>query len=280
MATLEVSDGTLWYDEVGDGPPLVFVHGGWMNGDAWRPQVDRFADEYRTITLDVRGHGRTGTTDRDRYSVSLFADDLESLLASLEVERPILCGLSLGSMIVQEYLDRHPDRAAGAILAGPVRSMPPVDVPTGVKPFLSPLPALTATLSVAGPQATFRSLLGSIRTVTSGPWLSTDSAIRSQAMEAVGNVSRAEFRKIFDALYAFDPPELSHVTTPTLVVYGEAEAPPVKRQGRRIAAAVDDGRWTEVPDAGHLVNQDNPQTFNDVCAAFLSDIDATASRAL
>ena len=126
MAELALEDGTLWYETRGDGRPLVFVHGGWMNGRAWRPQVEHFAGDYRVVTLDVRGHGRTGATDQRRYSIDLFTDDLEALLEHLEIEAPILCGLSLGSMVVQQYLHRHPDRPRGAILAGAVRSMPPV----------------------------------------------------------------------------------------------------------------------------------------------------------
>lgn len=276
MTTLSLDDCALSYEDTGEGRPLVFLHGGWQNATAWRPQVERFASENRVITLDVRGHGRTGATDRRRYSVDLFADDLEELLDRLEIDRPILCGLSLGSMVVQTYLDRHPDRAAGAILAGPVRSIPPYDVPRAVKPFVSPLPAITASLSTAGTEATFRSLLLSTRTTTGGPWLAVDSSVRAEAFDALEDVSRAEFRKIFRALYRFDPPGLSHVATPTLVVYGDHEAPPVKRQGERIAASVDGGTRVELPDAGHLVNQDSPEAFNAAAAEFLDGLDAAS----
>ncbi|APW99647.1 alpha/beta hydrolase [Halobiforma lacisalsi AJ5] len=282
MATFPFDDGSgsLWYDVRGDGRPLVFVHGGWMNGRSWKPQVEHFADDYRVVTMDLRGHGNTGSTDRDRYSIELFADDLEALLGQLEADadaeapEPILCGLSLGSMVVQEYLHRNPDRAAGAILAGALRSMPPVDLPTGIKGFASPLPAVSTSLSMAGPRATFRSLLYSIRATTGQRWLSVDPATQSSAMEAVGEVSNAEFRKVFDALFRYDPPSLSGVSTPTLVVHGEQEAPPVVRQGERIAATVDDGRHLTLDRSGHLVNQDRPRAFNDVSTKFLGGIAA------
>lgn len=275
MAELPLDDGALWYDARGDGPPLVFVHGGWMNGRAWQPQVEHFADDYRTITLDVRGHGRTGATGPDRYSIDLFTDDLEALLDHLDLEQPILCGLSLGSMVVQRYLDRHPDRAAGAILGGAVRSMPPIDLPPGTKPFLSPLPGIAASASMMGSETTFRSMLCSIRATTGERWLSVDSGVRANAMDAVGEVSSAEFQKVFGALYRFDPPALDHVETPTLVVHGDQEAPLVKRQGREIAAEVDDGDWLELSRSGHLVNQDRPQAFNDASTTFLGRLSPT-----
>lgn len=282
MTTLSLDDADLWYETTGAGPPLVFLHGAWGNADAWRAQIDVFSENYRVIAPDVRGHGRTGASDRRRYSIDCFVDDLERLLDELDVRRPLLCGVSMGGMIVQAYLDRHPDRAAGAVLAGPIRSMPPVDLPGWLKPFLSPLPALQASLSTSGSTGTFRSLVGAIRATTGGPWLSVDPAVRSRTIDAVDDVSTAEFRKIFAALYAFDPPDLSHVTTPTLAVYGDREASPVKRQGEGIAATVADGRWTEIPGAGHLVNQDRPEAFNATLGEFLAECapraDAPRSR--
>lgn len=274
MTELTLEDGTLWYETRGDGEPLVFVHGGWMNGQAWRPQVERFADEYEVVTLDVRGHGKTGATDPDRYSIELFTDDLEALFAHLDLEEPILCGLSLGSMVVQEYMDRHPDRAAGAILGGAVRSMPPLDVPPTMKPFVSPLPALATSLSMTDTETTFRSMLYSIRATTGRRWLSVNPDIESKAMDAVGQIDRSEFRKVFGALYRYDPPELSHVETPTLVVHGEQEAPLVKRQGKRLVSEVVHGDRLEVSDSGHLVNLDRPDAFNAATETFL---DASAA---
>ncbi|ELY52905.1 alpha/beta fold hydrolase [Natronococcus jeotgali] len=271
MTELSLEDATLWYDSRGDGTPLVFIHGGWQNGRAWTPQVERFDTTHRPITLDVRGHGNTGATDADEYSIDLFTDDLEALLDHLGLEAPVLCGLSLGSMVVQNYLDRHPDRAAGAILGGAVRSMPPVELPPGTKPLLSPMPALAASLSMSGPEATFRSMLTSIQAVTGRRWLSIDPEVRATTMEAVGEVDSAEYRKIFDALYRFDPPSLTHVETPTLVVHGDQEAPPVKRQGREIAAEVDDGACLELSESGHLVNQDRPSAFNEAAETFLEE---------
>jgi len=274
MAALEVDDDTIHYETTGDGPPLVFVHGGWMDGTAWEPQVEYFADEYRVVTLDVRGHGTTGATDTDRYSIELFTDDLEALFAHLEIERPICCGLSLGSMVVQEYLDRHPDRPAGAILGGAVRSMPPVELPSGLKSFWSPLPALTASLSITGSAGTFQSMLASIQSTTGKQWLSVDPTVRAEAIDTVSDISSTEYRKIFEALYRYEPPELTGVETPTLVVHGDQEAPLVKRQGAQIASAVADGTRVELADSGHLVNQDRPRAFNATAADFLDTLPA------
>lgn len=274
MPTIPVEDGMMWYEDRGSGRPLVCLHGGWQNSESWKTQVDRFSGEYRVITYDLRGHGRTGATDARRYSIELFVDDLERLLGRLDIQRPILCGISIGGMIVQSYLDRHPNRARGAVIGGPLQSMPPVDIPPAMKPFLSPLPAITGMVSTIGPTATFQSLLTSIRATVGGRWLTLDPGVRVQAMDALRDVSPDEYVKIFQALYEFATPDLTHVQTPTLVLYGDHEAPAVKRQGERLAETVSFGGCQEIPDAGHLVNQDNPRAFNAACAEFFDSLDS------
>ena len=137
------------------------------------------------------------------------------------------------------------------------------------------MPALATTLSMTGSKAAFRSLLCSIQATTGEPWLSVDPAVRAEAMDAVGDISRPEYRKIFGALYRFDPPTLEGVSAPTLVVHGDRESPLVKRQGAAIASAVVTGRRLTFDDAGHLVNQDRPRAFNAAAGAFLSSVGAT-----
>jgi len=270
MPIVPLEDGTLWYQERGNGPPLVCLHGGWQTAESWHPQVAHFADEYRVVTFDLRGHGKTGATDSRQYSIDLFVDDLDRLLTHLGIDRPILCGISIGGMIIQSYLDRHPNRARAAVIGGPLQSMPPMDLPSTVKPFVSPLPVVAGMISILGPTGTFQSLLSAIRATTGGRWLTTDPAVRAQAITALNEVSPDEYLKIFRALYEFVPPDLSHVHTPTLVLYGDHEAPAVKRQGERLAETLIQGSWQEIPDSGHLVNQDNPELFNGACSAFFA----------
>lgn len=277
MTTASVSDIRVHYTDSGEGPPLVFVHGAWSDAEGWQPQIEAFGDDYRTIAYDLRGHGETGPSDRQRYSVDLFVEDLEALLDELDVDRPVLCGLSLGSMIVQSYLARHPDRVEGVVLAGALQTFPPVRIPTPLKYAMSPMVPLSVSLTATGTRSTFKALLGSIRAITGGPWLSRDADTRRTALDAVEETSRGEFRKIFKALYRYEPPALDGVSVPALIVYGEHDARPVKRQSDELARTLG-GRAVQIADAAHLVNQDNPEAFNETFAEFLSGLDCEASR--
>lgn len=272
MTTTTFSDVDVHYDDQGDGPALVFIHGAWSDAKSWRPQVERFSKDHRTITYDLRGHGKTGASDRRTYSIDLFVEDLEALLDEAGIDRAVICGFSLGSMIAQSYLARHPERVEGIVLAGAVQTFPPVRMPKPMKHAMSPEVLLGTSLATMGTRSTFQTLLASIRTVTGGPWLSTDPEIREEALQAVEETSATEFKKVFEALYAFEPPALDDVSVPALVVYGDQDAPPVKQQSKDLARTLG-GKGIVVRDAAHMVNRDQPEAFNDVLAEFLSEIE-------
>ena len=69
----EVERGTVrtngvetYYERRGDGPPVVFVHGMFMDTAMWEAQAEALSDDFTTVTYDVRGHGHTGGSDRER----------------------------------------------------------------------------------------------------------------------------------------------------------------------------------------------------------------------
>jgi pimeloyl-ACP methyl ester carboxylesterase len=272
MPTVSLGDGSLFYERRGSGPPIAFVHGGWQDSNAWEPQTEDFSDEYSVITYDIRGHGQTGATTASEYSIDLFADDLETLLVELDVENPILVGMSVGGMITRTFLERHPDWVRGAVIGGPFQSMPSLDFVTDLNPFLSPVQAVSQMVATLGSAGTFRALLNSMAAANGGSWLSLDSAVRDQAITAARAVDRAEYTKIFEALYTADPADISHVETPLLVLYGGHETGQIKRQGRQLAESVPNGQHREIADAAHLVNQDNPTAFNKACAEFFETL--------
>jgi pimeloyl-ACP methyl ester carboxylesterase len=95
----------------------VLVHGGLGSGVEWSPVILLLADQFRVITPDSRGHGRS-TNPSGQLSFPTLADDLAALIAALELDRPVVAGWSDGGQVTLELAVRHP----GA--AGPTRSRP------------------------------------------------------------------------------------------------------------------------------------------------------------
>ncbi|PSP62755.1 hypothetical protein BRC77_08960 [Halobacteriales archaeon QH_8_64_26] len=174
-------DAATYYETRGDGRPIVFVHGGWSNSEMWAPQVQSFAAEYRTITYDVRGHGRTTDWGSEPYSIERFVEDLRALIDTLDAEDPILCGLSLGGIIAQTYAATYPEDVGGLVLADTTRWIPPLPISlSGLqKRTLFPKPAVHSYIRAIGVEAYFRQLLAGIQAIEGHQWLALTPEVRA-----------------------------------------------------------------------------------------------------
>ena len=108
---------THYYEQAGEGLPLVLIHGAFADARIWHPQWPYFSARYRVMRYDLRGSGRTGPSSLPHYTMATFADDLAALLDALAVESPSLCGLSMGGVIAQAFAVRYPARPKALILA-------------------------------------------------------------------------------------------------------------------------------------------------------------------
>src|SRR5260221_6919054 len=96
-------------------PPLVFLHGIGGAARAWRGQLDFFSGRYRTIAWDMPGYG--GSAPLPAVSIAALADALQDFLQQAGAAKPILVGHSIGGMIVQQLLAKHPRVASAIVLA-------------------------------------------------------------------------------------------------------------------------------------------------------------------
>lgn len=260
MPTIETSGIETYYERQGSGPPVVFVHGAGVDLEQWRPQLDALADEYTTVAYDVRGHGRTGGSSTAPYSIELFADDLAGLIEALDLDRPVVCGLSMGGCIAQVHAARHPEAVAGLVLAD-----------TFTPTILSRSDWLQRRLlRVAIPPI---ELLGYERVERGLVWLQErfqrgvagDYDQIRRLRERGPPMTTAEFTKVLRAVADFETAEIdySRIGVPTLVIYGEDEAGFVRQHAAKLGAEIATVDLVAVPDAGHVSNLDNPAFFTE-----------------
>lgn len=120
MREIWLTDGPvrLFAVEDGEGPALVFLHGGLASHQAVLPLVGPLADRYRVITPDLRGSGRSWSSEV--LTFDRLADDVLRLLDQLGVERALVGGVSTGSGTAVRFVLRHPGRARGLMVVQPV----------------------------------------------------------------------------------------------------------------------------------------------------------------
>ncbi len=119
MPSIDLNGELFHYACVGEGLPFVFQHG--MGADVTQPiSSGGNLAGWRMIAMDCRGHGQTeANLDPMRISFAQFAEDLAVLLDSLNIERAVVGGISMGAGVALAFALAHPERVNGLILVRP-----------------------------------------------------------------------------------------------------------------------------------------------------------------
>jgi non-heme chloroperoxidase len=220
--TITMSDGTrIYYKDWGSGPPVVFSHGWPLSADAWEDQMTFLASQgYRCIAHDRRGHGRSSQPWRGN-EMNTYADDLATLVESLDLRGAIHVGHSTGGGEVARYIGRHgTKRVAKAVLIGAV---PPLMLKTATNPGGTPIETFDGMrAAVHADRAQFFKDLAIPFYGANRPGAKVSQGVRDafwlQGMQA-------GFPAAFDCIKAFSETDftedLKRITVPTLILHGD-----------------------------------------------------------
>ena len=240
-------------------PAVAFTHGGGLTGAMFDAQVAELASQYRTLTWDLPGHGRSEPLER-KLDVPLVADGLVDVMDQVGLDEAVHVGQSLGSYVVQHAAIRHPDRVRAIASVGGL----PIAEPMGRLELLA-FRALTA-LSALLPERLIFARAASEKTVT-------DEAQQFflESLEAMG---KQQFLRMLGGQLDACAIQVDHPPAqPLLITHGEHEMPASLGAGNLAwHRAVPGSRYVEVPDAGHNANMDNPVAFNETLVAFVRDV--------
>lgn len=269
MPTVTTNGVETYYERRGEGPPVVFVHGAVTDHRTWTSQASALADEYTTVAYDLRGHGRTGGSGVSRYTPALLAADLHELVDALDLDRPVLCGLSLGGMVAQAYATAHPRALRGLVLADTFSS---TTFGWRERLQLGLMRAAVPAVRLVGLERVEAALVRLQELRHRGV---SGEYGRLQELRAEGpGIQPGEFGKVVGALRAFfdEPLDLSKVEVPALVLYGERDLPLIRDHAAVLARELPDADVEVVPGAGHASNLDNPDAFTATVRGFLERI--------
>jgi non-heme chloroperoxidase len=245
MAHLDVNGTTLYYEDEGAGPPLLFLHGWATSGQVWGAQQADFVRDHRVVTVDWRGCGRSGRPVRGNTIAGVLAD-LVSLIGALRLESPVVVGSSIGGTFATELALRHPEVVAAVM---------PVDGPAF-------WPAQTTTMD---------ELMDGLRTDRAG--CVADWVPRWFAPGAAPALIDWTIRQVLDsgvyiddqlpAFNSYDPrPDLPGLRAPIHYLHGELDTEVPVHVARAAAALTPGAEVSVIPGAGHMPHQEQPVAFN------------------
>ena len=272
MPKIETNDIQTYYEINGSGFPLVFIHGGWVSHRMWKPQVEHFSNNFKVITYDVRGHGNTGGSLKNKYSMELFAEDLAALLQALEIKKPIICGLSMGGMVAQAYAVKYPEKLAALILCDTAASSELTISEKITKYLLAPRFLFTFIVRLLGVKRYADFAFWYARKTRSEKWVGLDPSIPKYEKEEMIQFGTREFNKIFSALYDYKLQDLSRIKVKTLIINGEFESKAVIYHIEKMIQLIPDTKSVIIPAAGHTSNLENPEVFNSEVEKFINEV--------
>ena len=270
MTTFAVNGLDHYYEDSGNGDPIVLIHGAFVDSRLWDPQFAHLAKRYRAVRYDLRGHGQTGPSDLTTYTIDGFADDLERLILGLGLAKPIVCGMSLGGMIAQAYAVRSSSKLRALILADTAVSVSLTLSDKLQRYVLFPKWAMKVTIRSLSARKFTRFSFWLARATRSGEWFGRDEATAEYVRNCMLQLSDSEYEKIYDSIYGFGLQPLGRIRVPTLVLNGEYESKAVFRHTEELKRRVPQVEATIVPGAGHTSNMENPEAFNELVDEFLS----------
>ena len=249
------------YESQGEGTPLVFVHGLGGTGNVWYAQRATLSRYYRVITYDLSGSGRSDKSRRE-FSIDGWADELAGLLDQLSLPSAVVAGHSMGTVIVQRFAAKHPQRTTALVLAGGITELSAA----GKEAFTK----RAETVEKEGMVAVADTVLGgalSPGTREGNPALA--GMVREMLQANDPNCYAGHCRALMAASARMDQEK---ITCPTLLVVGDQDPVTPLAAQRQIAAVIKNSRIRIVPNTAHLTMLESPGAFNTALLEFLATL--------
>jgi 3-oxoadipate enol-lactonase len=239
-----------------DAPVLLLSGSIGSTLDMWLPQRAALSAEYRVISYDHRGHGKSPVPPGP-YTVADIAGDVLALMDQLEVEKAHFCGLSLGGAVGMWLSRYHPHRLDQLVLAcTSARFGTPEMWAERIERVRSEGMEPIADLSLG-------------RWLTPG-LIERDPEFAAEIRAMVANTPAEGYIACCAAIGEWDfAGELPEVPTPTLVIAGAEDPATPPEYARGIAAQIPRSKLVVLDDAAHLANVERPVEFNDLLRAHL-----------
>ncbi|RQG92343.1 alpha/beta fold hydrolase [Natrarchaeobius chitinivorans] len=267
MPYVQCNGADLYYEDHGEGPPIIFLHGVMCGLRFFEPQLAGLSNEYRTVAVDFRGHGRSEKIEVG-HTVAQYARDLHTFLKQRDLEDVVLVGWSMGAFVSWDYVDQFDtERVLGLVN---------VDIEASRFQWddydygLTDLEGLEDTLAlVQEDQTTF------INRLTEQVFSNPTTEMRTlQFDETSRTPTPIKSAILFDALTRDYRAVLPKIDVPMLVCAGadETRGTGTVAAVRHVADLVPEATFELFEGCGHCPPIEQPGRFNRVVSQFIETL--------
>jgi pimeloyl-ACP methyl ester carboxylesterase len=263
--------------ELGDGPPLVFIHGLIGRFTHWFEQLPIFARDHRVIALDLPGFGHSPLPETEKISVSFYARVLAKLLEALEVDAAALIGHSMGGFTAVELAINFPQLAERLLLVSPAglstyenpEVLRLLKMARRFEPLISAYSrAIASRAELLARRPRLRLLEPNTKVVTRHP----DRLPAAYVQEFVMGLGTTGFIDGIEANCNYDYRDrLSEIACPTLIVWGAQDKVVSARDAELYERLIPNSRKVIFAETGHMAMVERPGAFNALMERFINE---------
>ena len=252
-----IRDININYEIIGDGQPLLFIHGLGSSLRDWEEQIPVFSKKFKVITLDLRGHGQTDKP-KGPYSISMFAEDIAELIKSLKIDPVHVVGISLGGAIGFHLAIDHPDITKSLVVVNMSASVPIKSLKEKQMFFLRVLIVKMMGMKKMGEVLAKRLFIKpeqeELREKMASRWAENDKKAYLSSLKTLKNWSVLE--------------RLQEIKCPTLVISSDEDYTPLSDK-EEYTAMIPNAKLVVIEDARHAVSVEKPGELNTILMDFL-----------
>ena len=274
MTFATAKDGVrLYFEETGDGTPIIFVHEYAGDHSSWEPQVRYFGRRYRCITFNARGYPPSDVPeDVEFYSQDLARTDILAILDHLEIDAAHILGLSMGGFATLHFGLHNASRALSLIIAGcgygaasEKREQFKFEAEAAADGIQS------QTMEEYGKGYGLGSTRVQYQNKDPRGWAEFEARLRKHSTLGSANTMRGvQARR--PSLYDLED-LMRELTVPTLILNGDEDEPCLD-VGIFLKRTIPSSALALLPKTGHASNLEEPGLFNLLCDDFLHQVES------
>lgn len=233
---------------------LVFIHGWTCRRDYWKPQLESFSEQYQVLTLDLPGHGDSASQGRNKWGVVPFARDVESCVKALNGKSVILVGHSMGGAVALEVARLMGETIVGVVL---------------VDTFAIDYGGLTQEIAEALKNSFSKDFVAAMTgLIEQTSTATTPTVLKDRLTREMAAADPTWALPVWDDLLKWNPQAaFTELQVPIHAINGSMIPESARK---RCAPFITE---TLIPGAGHFLQMENPERFDQILQKVLNGID-------